>query len=79
MKLGTEFRPEGIAGSVAENATLEECGKILFYRSYLTGPDGARYELFRETRQTDEDVKRAKAYLRRNFDVVSISIIKETK
>lgn len=35
--------------------------------------------LFREEHHTSEDVKRAKAYLRRNFDVVSIEVIKETK
>ena len=78
MKLISEFKPEGIAGIVAESATIEEANKVLFYRSYMTGPQGARFELFKEKGQTPEDVMRAKAYLRNNFDVVSIEIINET-
>lgn len=50
----------------------------LLFRSYATGPQGMRYELFREKHHTDEDVSKAKVYLKRNFDVVSIHIIKES-
>jgi len=64
-----EFKPEGATGPEHED---------FFYRSSVTGPDGAHYELFREEQHTDEDIKRAKTYLRNNFDVVSIHLIKET-
>lgn len=50
----------------------------MLFRSYITGPQGARYELFRESQHTEEDIKRAKKYLRSNFDVVSIHIVNET-
>ena len=51
----------------------------LLYREYITGPQGMRFELFKELTHTNEDVERAKKWLRSNQDVVSISIIKETK
>jgi hypothetical protein len=42
---------------------------------YLTGPQGARFVLFPETGfHTPEDVKRARSWLYRNHDVVSIQI-----
>jgi hypothetical protein len=66
------FRPEGVAGDV--NSESETC---MFYRSYLTGPGGAHYELLREGKHTEEDVIKAKVYIRKNFDPVSIKVIKE--
>lgn len=51
----------------------------MLYRSHITGPAGAHYELFKETHHTDEDIKRAKQFLRNNFDVVSIHLINETE
>lgn len=60
------------------DATGEKDSDMLF-RFYLTGPQGARYELFRESHHTDEDVTNTKAYLKRHFDVVKIEVIKESK
>jgi hypothetical protein len=51
----------------------------VLFRSWVDGPQGAKFELFRELHHTNEDIEKAKAYLRRNFDVVSIHIIRETK
>ncbi len=65
-----EFHPEGSTG--------EDDGDM-FYRLYVTGPQGAHYELWKEIHQRKEDLNRAEAYLRRNFDVVSIKVINETK
>ena len=73
-----EFYPEGIAPSIDPDASMEELMKTLFYRSSITGPDGAHFELLREKRHTGEDVQRAKDWLRQNRDVVSISVIHET-
>jgi hypothetical protein len=66
-----EFSPEGCTGFAG---TEED----MFFRSYVDGPDGAHFELLREKHHTDVDVKRAKAWLRRNHDVVSIKLITET-
>ena len=65
-----EFKPHDATGGEHED---------LFFNSHITGPQGARYELFRQTHHTDADVEKAKRYLKRNFDVVSIRVIKETK
>jgi hypothetical protein len=65
-----EFKPQDTTGEAYED---------MFFRSYITGPQGARYELFHQKHHTNEDVEKAKRYLKRNFDVVSISVIKETK
>lgn len=64
-----EFNPQGSTGPERTD---------FVYRSDVTGPQGARYELLREKHHTGADVARAKRYLRRNFDVVSINVIKET-
>lgn len=64
-----EFKPEGVTGPEHED---------MFYRNYTTGPDGAHYELLKEAQHIDEDIKRAKQYLRNNFDPVSIHLINET-
>ena len=66
-----EFKPAGVTGEHGEHEDM-------FYRFDLTGPDGAHYDLLREEHHTSEDVKRAKAYLRAHFDVVSIQVIRET-
>ena len=58
-----EFRPMDTTGPNHED---------MYFRSYATGPQGQRYELFREKHHTDEDVERCKKYLRANLDVVSI-------
>jgi hypothetical protein len=63
------FNPTGVTGGDDED---------LLYRSEITGPQGARYELLREKTHIHADVEKAKRYLRRNFDVVSIQIIHET-
>ena len=63
-----EFNPQGTTG---EHPTG------MFYRSDVTGPDGAHYELLREKQHKLLDINIAKRYLRDNFDVVSIHIIKE--
>jgi len=63
-----EFRPEGTTG---------EHPAGVFYRSSITGPQGAHYELLREKHHTGGDTMRAKKYLRTNFDVVSISVVRE--
>lgn len=65
-----EFNPIGVTGKGDSSD--------MFYTMHVTGPQGARYELLQESHHTKEDIKRAKAYLRHNFDVIKITIIKET-
>ena len=65
-----EFKPSGATGGEVED---------MFHDYHVTGPQGARYELFQEPHHTKEDIKKAKAYLNRNFDVVKITMVKETK
>jgi hypothetical protein len=72
---GEQFKPEGISGELQEGATDKQAESILFYRSFITGAQGARYELLKESHHTEEDVNGAKQYLRRNFDTVSIHIL----
>ena len=67
-----EFNADGVADI---SLMVEQC---MFYRSHVTGPNGARYELFQEKQHTPADIKLAKKYLRQHFDVESIHIIKET-
>jgi hypothetical protein len=64
-----EFKPVGVTG----DGEFED----MFYRNEFTGPDGAHYFLLKEEHHTDDDIKKAKAYLRNNFDVLSIQIITE--
>lgn len=49
------------------------------FRSDVTGPQGARFELLKESHHTGKDLKKAIQYIRQNFDVVHIKVIKETK
>ena len=65
-----EFKPVGVTG--------EGEHEDMFYSYDLTGPDGAHYNLLREEHHTTDDIKRAKEYLRKSFDVLSIHVIKET-
>ena len=70
--------PHGIAGSIKSNnpeKSKEEATKILFYQEELT-PQGGRFELFREPQHTDDDVNKAKNWLRHNHDVVGIKVVK---
>jgi hypothetical protein len=46
------------------------------YTWWLSGSEGASFALFREPRHTDEDIDRAKRWLRNNRDVVTIHIYK---
>lgn len=49
----------------------------MLYSMYLTGPDGARFILWRDKHHTPEDIKKAKGYLKVNQDVMSISVEKD--
>lgn len=62
-----EFKPHGATGDGEE--------RDMFYHEELTGPQGMRYHLFVEHHHTSEDIERAKAYLKRNFDVVKIYLV----
>jgi len=60
---------------------MERCRKFgditdngVVFESWITGPQGARFVLFREPHHTLEDIRGARRYLRRNHDVVSISV-----
>ena len=70
-------KPDGIAGSIKSNdpeKSKDEARRILFYQEELT-PQGGRFELFREPQHTDEDVNKAKNWLRHNHDVVGIKVV----
>ena len=71
--------PHGIAGSIIsddpEIATME-AHRILFYRMGLS-VRGAHFELLKESHHTNEDVKNAEKWLRKNHDVVSIKVVPE--
>ena len=71
-----QFRPEGVAAKFER--VEKEPERCMFFTSYLTGLQGARYELFKEKQHTKEDIMRAKSYIRNNFDSLSIEIVKET-
>lgn len=65
-----DFRPMDCTGPEHED---------MYFRSHATGPQGMRYELFREEHHTHEDIERARKYLNTNFDVVSIDVVNETE
>lgn len=67
------YQEFNLSGTTGENAN------DMLYRSWVSGPDGAHYELLREEHHTDEDIRKAKQYLHNNFDVVGIHIVKETE
>lgn len=58
------------------DTTGPELRDVLF-RSHISGPNGAHYELLREPHHTDEDIETAKRFIRRNFDPVSIKVYVE--
>lgn len=71
--------PHGIAGSIKSldpNEATKEAERILFYRMGLS-IRGGYFELFKEPQHTDEDVKNAEKWLRKNHDVVLIKIVQE--
>ncbi len=71
--------PDGIAGSIISDDPViatKEANKILFYRMGLS-IRGGYFELLKESHHTDEDVKNAEKWLRKNHDVVSIKVVKE--
>lgn len=65
-----KFKPHGSTGPETED---------MFWKEHITGPQGARYELFVETHHSKADIKKAEAYLKRSFDVVKIYLIYEKK
>lgn len=76
--------PHGIAGHAEYNGKdLKEWEAILdripFYKEYTIGPQGSRFEIFKEKHHSDLDIKMAKRWLKNNLDVVSIDVINETK
>lgn len=58
----------------AEGSTGERNSDMLF-RSHLSGPNGAYFELLKEKHHTEEDIARAKAWIKRNRDSTGIKII----
>jgi len=76
--------PHGIAGQscydgINKDEWEKQLSKIPFYKEYLTGPQGGRYEIFKEQHHSVDDINRAKQWLRNNLDVVSIEVINESK
>jgi hypothetical protein len=67
-----QFAPEGCTGSTGEPTDM-------FYRSFLYDAEGAHFQLLKENHHTKADIERAKKWLRRNRDVVSIKLISETE
>ncbi len=67
-----EFSPEGCTGSHGNPTDM-------LFRSHLFGPDGAHFELLKEKHHTEADIAKAKAWLKRNRNVVNIKIITETR
>lgn len=51
----------------------------MLYSMHLTGPQGARFTLFKERSHTKEDLDRAKRYLKATQDVVRIYVVEEKK
>lgn len=48
----------------------------LFYHSELAGPNGASYEVVRFPTTTDDQVERARAFIRRSFDCVRLRVLR---
>jgi hypothetical protein len=71
--------PDGIAGSIKSDDPKEatkEALRILFYKMGLS-IRGEYFELLKEPHHTDEDVKNAEKWLRKNHDVVAIKVVQE--
>lgn len=67
-KAKTIFRIHGSTGGERDD---------MLFSSATTSKDGAHYTLLVEYHHTSLDIERAKRYLKRNFDVASISTVKE--
>jgi hypothetical protein len=61
-----EFNPNGATGDADSD---------MLYHWWVTGPQGARFQLLKEKHHTEEDVKKAQRWLRVNLDVVSIAVV----
>ena len=66
-----EFNAEGCTGYGNDNDML--------FRSFLSGPDGAYFELLKEKHHTDVDITRAKDWIRNNRDATSIKIVEHKR
>lgn len=53
----------------------QQSAEGVLYDWELAGPDGASYRLIRFPTTEDEQMDRAKEYLRRSFDVVRLSVV----
>lgn len=61
--------------NTAADLEFTETPNPIGYEWWLDGPQGAKFELHPEIeKHTKEDIARAKAWLRVNHDVVSISV-----
>lgn len=47
---------------------------VVVFDTWLEGPQGAGFELFREKHHTDEDIEAAKRRLKRDRDVVTLHV-----
>lgn len=65
-----EFNSEGCTGKGDHTDML--------FRSHLYGPDGAFFELLKERHHTDEDVAKAKDWIRYNRDCTGFNILHHT-
>lgn len=55
--------------------TTDQNNGLMIYESYITGPQGAKFILYPEkSGHTQEDIEKAKRWLRANQDVVKIDI-----
>lgn len=62
-----KFVPDGCTGKGEE--------KDCFFKMYIDGPQGAKFEIFKDKHNTNEDIQKAKKWLYKNHDVVSVSIV----
>lgn len=53
----------------------QQSAEGVLYDWELAGPDGASYRLIRFATTEDEQIERAKEYLRRSFDVVRLRVL----
>lgn len=59
-------------------AKYESTSNGVRYDWWIDGPQGAKFELYREPHHSDADIESAKKELRRDHDVVSIRIKSKT-
>jgi len=48
--------------------------KDMLFSECITGPQGSRFTLYKTLHHSKEDIKKAKSYLKSNFDVVKIYV-----